>query len=253
MPARRPVLAGTLATRRRAWDWICRHRFPGVMVGRLKFMRSRKRGDAARDAFNGQASRRALFLAIVDKIAPFALVETGTFLGITTEFMSRTGLSLFTAESHARYFGIARGRLRHTRNVSQHFGDSRAMLRKLFAGPLHDPPRPVFFYLDAHWYKDLPLEEELRLIFAYCPLAVVMIDDFQVPSDAGYGYDDYGPGRALTFDYVAGVVTAARFQVFYPATPATEETGLRRGCVVLVKDSAIAARLAELPLLRAAR
>ena len=29
-----------------------------------------------------------------------------------------------------------------------------------------------------------------------------MIDDFQVPDDPGYAYDDYGPGKALTPDLV---------------------------------------------------
>src|SRR5216683_8159337 len=35
--------------------------------------------------------------------------------------------------------------------------------------------------------RDLPLAEEIDIVFSRCPLAVVMVDDFQVPSDAGYG------------------------------------------------------------------
>jgi hypothetical protein len=31
---------------------------------------------------------------------------------------------------------------------------------------------------------------------------VAMIDDFRVPGDEGYAYDDYGPGKALTADYL---------------------------------------------------
>ena len=29
-----------------------------------------------------------------------------------------------------------------------------------------------------------------------------MIDDFQVPDDSGYGYDDYGSGATLSRDYL---------------------------------------------------
>jgi hypothetical protein len=29
-------------------------------------------------------------------------------------------------------------------------------------------------------------------VFDACPNAIVMVDDFQVLFDAGYGYDDYG-------------------------------------------------------------
>jgi hypothetical protein len=45
---------------------------------------------------------------------------------------------------------------------------------------------PLFFYLDAHWNEDLPLAEEIDLIFSRSPCAVVMIDDFEVPGDPGF-------------------------------------------------------------------
>ena len=113
---------------------------------------------------------------------------------------------------------------------------------------LDEPLRSVtgstlFFYLDAHWNADLPLAEELEIVFARCPAAVVMVDDFQVPDDPGYGYDDYGPGKTLTPDYIAPMVASHDLAAFYPATPATEESGERRGCVVLARDDVHGAAL----------
>jgi hypothetical protein len=65
-----------------------------------------------------------------------------------------------------------------------------------------------------------------------------MIDDFQVPFDPGYGYDDYGPGKALTFEYIAPAIAENGLCALYPATPSGEEDGMRRGCIILGKEEA---------------
>jgi hypothetical protein len=101
----------------------------------------------------------------------------------------------------------------------------------------------LFFYLHAHWNDDLPLAGELDLVFSRCSAAVVMIED------SGYGYDDYGPGKALVEDYIAPAVRAHGLCAFYPATPSAEEGGGRRGCIVLAKHSGLVSRLSLLSLL----
>lgn len=64
----------------------------------------------------------------------------------------------------------------------------------------------TFFYLDAHWYGDIPPRDE-RAGEQKWSRFVAMIDDFEVPGDAGYGFDDHGPGRALTLEYIRPVVS----------------------------------------------
>ena len=49
----------------------------------------------------------------------------------------------------------------------------------------------------------------------------------------GYAYDDYGPCKALTPDYIAGLTHKFSLAHFYPATPSSQETGARRGSIVL--------------------
>jgi len=201
--------------------------------------------------FNGQRNRAALFLSLMAKFQPRALIETGTFRGTTTEFMSKTGVPIFTVESVARNYGFARMRLSRLRHVHVRRGDSRHFIRELFQGPLRNyADQTVFAYLDAHGEGDLPLAEEIDLIFEYWPAAVVMIDDFQVPSDAGYRYDVYRSGKALTPAYIATEVNKHALQLFFPSVPASHETGSRRGCVVLAKTSTHAAALAAMPELR---
>lgn len=201
--------------------------------------------------FNGQQIRMAIFQSLIAKIKPRALIETGTYRGTTTEFMAQTGLPIFTVETHPRNYGFSRARLFRHRNVSVRRGDSRQFIRELFRGPLRDfADQTVFAYLDAHWDQDLPLAEEIDLIFEHCPAAVVMIDDFQVPFDTGYRYDNYGPGRALTPAYIEPGIKTHGLQAFYPSVPASNETGMRRGCVVLAKKNFHAAILASMPELR---
>ena len=73
-------------------------------------------------------------------------------------------------------------------------------------------------------------------MFDHCPRAVVMIDDFQVPFDHGYAYDDfYEAGTALNHAYIESAITHHGLQAFYPSVPASAGTGKRRGCVGLVK------------------
>jgi len=109
-----------------------------------------------------------LFDSIVAECSPTAVVETGTHLGSTTEYFAATHLPIYSVEYDRRRYG-AKIRLWRRRNVHLKRGDSRA--------------GPVLFYLDAHWEADLPLYEELVLIFGRCSDAIVMIDDFSVPFD----------------------------------------------------------------------
>jgi hypothetical protein len=174
-------------------------------------------------------------------------------LGTTTEVMAETGLPIYTIEANPRYYGFARARLWWKPNVKLRQGDSRAELRRLFEGPLECLRKaPLFFYLDAHWNEDLPLAEEIDIIFGRSSSAVVMIDDFQVPGDPGYGYDDYGPGKSLNAEYLASLTKTHDLMVFHPTAPSQEETGCRRGCAILCKAEVLGDKLQAMPLLRRA-
>src|SRR5262249_41063976 len=166
---------------------------------------------------------------------PVAIVETGTYLGTTTELLATCGVPVHTVEANERCYGFARARFWRG-NVHVWLGDSRSGLRAILDGPLRSKPsETIFVYLDAHWEDDLPLAEELDIVFSNCPSAVVMIDDFQVPGDPGYRYDDYGSGKALTPGYIQSSCKTHNLVALYPGARSADETGARRGCVVLVQ------------------
>jgi hypothetical protein len=206
------------------------------ILGAIDYWRFPAKRNTWKGPFNGQESRAILFLSLIVKTNARAIIETGTYRGNTTAFMARAALPTYTVESRPRNYGFARMRLFRHRNVTVRLGDSRQILGEWFRGPLRQfADETVFSYLDAHWETDLPLADEINLIFHHCPRAVVMIDDFEVPFDSGYSYDDYGAGKALTYAYIESAIRLHDLQAFYPSVPASGETGLRRGCVVLAK------------------
>jgi hypothetical protein len=192
--------------------------------------------------FNGQERRRELFAALVDVVKPEAIVETGTFRGTTTAYFAETGLPIYTIEAHPRNYGFARERLRRHQNVFMLKCDSREGLRRILCGALRDKlHEPLIFYLDAHWNADLPLAEELDIILDHAKHPLIMIDDFQVPWDNGYGFDDYGGGNALTLAYIDRHMAKYALAAFFPTAASRQETGSCRGCLVLTNAAGAAA------------
>ncbi len=78
----------------------------------------------------------------------------------------------------------------------------------------------------------MPLAEETEFIFQNFDNFVIMIDDFQIPGDQGYGFDDWCPGNvhAKRFSFPS----RPRISVYVPNRRSDQESGARRGCVVLV-------------------
>jgi len=186
--------------------------------------------------FNGQAARTATIDLLLREFAPRAVIETGTFLGFTTRWLAERGLDTYTVEVSPRFRAAGRFALRDLDNVTMIWGDSAAAMRHLAAGGRIARP---FAYLDAHWEEDLPLNDELDCILSTWEEALVAIDDFHVPGEPGYDYDVY-EGIPLSIEQLSLPEGAL---VAYPATPAAEETGSRRGAVYIGQGAAARAAL----------
>ena len=204
-----------------------------TFLGAFDYYRDKDLLESYGGPFNGQPFRREIVQELVTISKPTFIVETGTFRGTSTEHMARlVSVPVHTIEYEGRFYGYSRVRLRKFPHVHVHNGDSRTVLRELIRGRAL-PFTRGFFYLDAHWGEDLPLAEELELIFSTWPSALILIDDFQVPNDPGYYFDDYGPGKALTVDYLLPIQQRFGFSIWFPACPSARESGARRGSVVL--------------------
>jgi predicted O-methyltransferase YrrM len=183
--------------------------------------------------FNGQNARQQIIRDLVFGLRIEQFVETGTFHGTTTEFLANLlGAPVFTVELQPRCFLIAKRRLAQYPWVTVELGDSRTFLSVL-ASKEELRGKRTLFYLDAHWGQDLPLRSELAIIVEAWPNAVIVIDDFEVPDDPGYGFDTYH-GRNISVD---GLPRLPGWALLFPAVRSDEETGGRRGCAVLVAPS----------------
>jgi hypothetical protein len=203
--------------------------------GRLDFFRHPDMQYGQGGPFNGQKFRLRVFFDLLYYFPIKAIVETGTFRGTTTALFGATSLPVYTVEINPRYFSYAKMRFRFNRaNIHLYRNDSRSFLKSL-SEDSSVPKEDVFFYLDAHWGKDLPLRDELEIIFSKWRRPIVMIDDFQVPN-SDYENDDYGPGKVLDLSYIDPVVSAHKLAVFFPAENSSAETGARRGSVVLCQE-----------------
>ena len=210
-------------------------------AGRLDYFLNRKSKDAW-GALNGQTVRQKAYKDIIGRISFRAIVETGTYRGTTSDYFATTsGLPVYTVEVHPRCYGYSMERFAKDTRVHAYQGDSPKFLREL-AEDTNVPKSNVFFYLDAHVqdsskYHKAPLLEELEIIFENWKEAVVMVDDFQVPG-SDYGFDDWGSGKTLNVEIIHALkpfgVTA-----FFPSVPAMQDTGAKRGWVVVCREQRI--------------
>ena len=208
-------------------------------VGRLDYVLRRRPKDPFGGPLNDQHFRRRIYLEIISRGNFRAIVETGTFRGTTTEFFAKAGVPVYSVEIDLREHGFAKQRLCRLRNrVHLFHGNSPDFLKRLACDATF-PTSSVFFYLDAHVqnvqvYHKAPLVEELDIIFANWNDAVVMVDDFQVPGTA-YSFDDWGPGRNLDLACLEPLKNL-ELSFFFPALGPENETGAKRGCVVISRD-----------------
>lgn len=125
------------------------------------------------------------------------IIETGTFLGDTTEYLGRQypDLPVISIEIQAEHVAIARARCRDLPNVEIVHGDSAIALPEILATVKHP-----FVYLDAHWLPEWPLSAELGSL----ETGVVAIDDFDL-CHRRFGFDTFD-GQPLNADYIRGLL-----------------------------------------------
>lgn len=209
---------------------------------------------AGERSFNGQFSKHAIFREMCS-IFPFeAFVETGAYLGDTAAFLARRGKPVHSVEIEERFYKQAMERLQGEPQVRLFLGDSPVILDQLTKTGLH-PNDLTFFYLDAHWRDALPLREELRIIATQHVRAVVMVDDFKVEDDPGYGFDIYGNGCEISAPFLAEELRKNCWKLFFPSLPSARDHMLVdvlpvRGTAVMACDGEIATMLRGMATLR---
>jgi hypothetical protein len=196
---------------------------------------------------NDQDRRKEVFSEIISALKPDGIIETGTNLGFSTGyFAAKTGLPVFSCEIDPMRFNLSKKLLMPYFNSIQLYNNNSVNFLKEFPA---DPKSVYFFYLDAHWYDFLPLKQEIEIISARWEEFVIMVDDFKVEGDSGYGYDDYGSVGTLTLEYIRNLVKRLSLEVYFPTFPSSQETGFKRGYIILSRGG-INSGLNKLPSIK---
>jgi len=150
-------------------------------------------------AFNS-APEIAIFITYLKNLYQMDVaVETGTFKGNTSAFLSFIFDEVHTIEISEKNFLEAEAFLEKHPNIHCHLGGSETVLQELL--PTLEDKR-VLFYLDAHWNEFWPLLDEIRAIGkTHRDHCIIVIDDFKVPGRKDIPYDAY-KGHACSYLYI---------------------------------------------------
>lgn len=86
--------------------------------------------EAPPTAMNSQIKRQILVKELFSLVDFERIIETGSFIGMTTAFLSHAfGVPVSTCEINERYFHVARTLLRDCKNVVISNSDSRSFLQ----------------------------------------------------------------------------------------------------------------------------
>jgi hypothetical protein len=199
--------------------------------------------------FNGERLRLCIVNDVMEAVSFSAFIETGAYLGTTTEHFARTGMPVLSCEAVLSNFLISALRLNRYNNAELFLLDSRRFMSQTLKSHASSYARPLF-YLDAHWYDDLPLPEELNFIFANVDEYFVVVDDFEVPGSK-YFYDTYSNGNELTFKFLMPKLDLSTKPVLMvPANASTEETGPRKGTLFIAPRKLYEERLSHIGRLK---
>lgn len=177
-------------------------------------------------AFNQDTVLQETFLRLVSKYGIQTAVETGTYMGQTTEFLAAAVPCVVTVEASAIYFEQAK-KLDALSNVRRVLGSSAEMLPNL----IRDTLGPRIYFLDAHWQRFNPLLGELEAISAFREEPVILIHDFQVPGHPELGYDMFSEEQPICLDLVMPLLTRIYRN---PRVSFNDDTatGARRGVLI---------------------
>jgi hypothetical protein len=178
--------------------------------------------------FNGQARRWQTISAIARKFQGSHAIETGTFLGSSTPYLS----SLVSGKTYTIEIDKSSANKSLKRFAQNHaaldieliLGDSAVQITNILK--MIDPKNQrIIAYLDAHWLEAIPTADEILALHNWGGVWIAIIDDFKVPAQGGYGFDRYG-----IVEIGPNIVPKSKgLRVFLPSGTPEHETGSRRG------------------------
>jgi predicted O-methyltransferase YrrM len=184
---------------------------------------------------NGQRNRLRTSFLLCDIFKPDFAIESGSYLGTTTQYLASLATTkTYSIEINGAFAEIARIRLKpdiDSERIEVVDGDSGVHMSRILStfNPKHSR---VFAYLDAHWLEHIPLSEEIQSLLDWGGDFIAVIDDFYIPGDPGFGFDQYKNHRVD----VSHVPKSDQISVWIPDEHSSTESGARRGTAYVVSS-----------------
>ena len=151
------------------------------------------------DPFSGCNYSKKLISKLIIDLHVEQVVETGTFLGHTTQYISDIfkNVHIKTVELNKTHYDNAVKKFSENKNVECFFESSDKFLETFDKKGL-----VTLFYLDAHWNDYNPLKAEIKNIIKNTDgKDIIVIDDFMVPN-RDFSFDNVPEGGCICFDYI---------------------------------------------------
>lgn len=186
-------------------------------------------------AFNGDVYISHTFINLKKIFNIDTVVETGTYFGDTTCFLSRCFKNVYSIESDQHLYESS---LKKLNDLNLHptliFGKSENVLKNLIID--NNICNKTIFFLDAHWYE-CPLERELEII-AECGIKpIIAIHDFLVPNCNTLNYDTYN-NQPYTYEWLKPKfdrIYDGKYNYWY--NDDTFSTEIKRGIIYLAPNN----------------
>ncbi len=184
---------------------------------------------------NGQRTRLRTSFLLSQLVKPNIAIESGSYLGTTTQYLvSLVSEKTYSIEVNPEFAAIAKARLEsdiHSGRIEIVDGDSAVEMPRILRG-LDSKAQIVFAYLDAHWLEHIPLRDEVQALLEWGGDFVAVVDDFYIPSDLGYGYDQYKNHRVD----ISHIPSSDKISVWVPEDDSSTESGAHRGTAYIVSS-----------------
>jgi len=181
-------------------------------------------------AFNEDVYMCEEFLRLKNKYGIKTAIETGTYHGMTTAWLSKNFDKVHTTEVNKTYYAEAVKNLVGLNNISMNLSDSTQALPNI----LKQCDNNTIVFLDAHWYKN-PVLKELEMIAQSGLKPIIAIHDFKNPKHPDYGFDIY-PEQKIVYEwkwvvaYINAIYGEGKFEHYFN----DKATGAKRGCVFIL-------------------
>lgn len=180
------------------------------------------------EAFNGDRFLEKEFRHLIEKFNIQTLIETGTFLGQTTEKLSELCKNVITIEVREDFYLQAKNKLCVLPNVTMHLGDAPIVLDAILPNVI----KPLMLFQDSHWSYPTPLKGEFEAIAKHCKPAVICIHDMKNPNDPTMGNDSY-KDQEYTFEAIQPYIELVYGKDGYEYYFNKEAEGARRGALFI--------------------